>query len=105
MQSEPPPVRSLAALLIQLLQFQEDTCGRDARLTPFVKIPMKCFQDVKPGGALCHVILSAFKFRSEQTWRRFDFGNPSRSEKHVEMFSIMEKALIQVKLCLLLYIQ
>uniref|UniRef100_UPI0035902FC6 SWI/SNF complex subunit SMARCC2-like n=1 Tax=Myxine glutinosa TaxID=7769 RepID=UPI0035902FC6 len=95
MQSEPPPVRSLAALLVQLLQFQEDTCGRDAHLTPFVKIPMKCFQDVKAGGALCHVILSAFKFRSEQAWRRFDFGNPSRIEKHVEMFSIMEKVLIQ----------
>lgn len=28
--------------------------------------------DFKPGGALCHMLATAYKFKSEQGWRRFD---------------------------------
>lgn len=28
--------------------------------------------DFKPGGALCHMLTAAYKFKSEQGWRRFD---------------------------------
>lgn len=34
---------------------------------------MKCFLDMKSGGALCHILATVFKFKSEQGWRRFDF--------------------------------
>lgn len=34
---------------------------------------MKCFLDFKSGGGLCQILLSAFKFKQEQGWRRFDF--------------------------------
>lgn len=34
---------------------------------------MKCFLDFKPGGALCHILASVYKFKSDQGWRRFDF--------------------------------
>lgn len=34
---------------------------------------MKCFLDMKPGGALCHILATVFRFKSEQGWRRFDF--------------------------------
>lgn len=34
---------------------------------------MRCFLDFKPGGALCHILATVYKFKSEQGWRRFDF--------------------------------
>lgn len=34
---------------------------------------MKCFMDFKPGGALCHILATVYKFKNEQGWRRFDF--------------------------------
>jgi len=34
---------------------------------------MRCFLDFKPGGALCHILATVYKFKSDQGWRRFDF--------------------------------
>lgn len=34
---------------------------------------MKCFLDFKPNGGLCHILGTAYKFKQEQGWRRFDF--------------------------------
>lgn len=34
---------------------------------------MKCFLDFKPGGGLCHILATAYRFKQEQGWRRFDF--------------------------------
>lgn len=28
--------------------------------------------DFKPGGSLCHILATAYRFKSEQGWRRFD---------------------------------
>uniref|UniRef100_W5MI26 Chromo domain-containing protein n=1 Tax=Lepisosteus oculatus TaxID=7918 RepID=W5MI26_LEPOC len=56
---------------------------------------MKCFLDFKSGGALCHILAAAYKFKSDQGWRRFDFQNPSRMDRNVEMFMTIEKSLVQ----------
>lgn len=29
--------------------------------------------DFKPGGAVCHMLATAYKYRNDQGWRRFDF--------------------------------
>lgn len=34
---------------------------------------MKVFMDMKPGGGLCTVLATMFRFKSEQRWRKFDF--------------------------------
>jgi len=34
---------------------------------------MKCFLDFKPGGSVCHILATAYRFKQEQGWRRFDF--------------------------------
>ena len=34
---------------------------------------MKCFLDFKPGGGLCHILATAYRFKQENGWRRFDF--------------------------------
>ncbi|RWS24321.1 SWI/SNF complex subunit SMARCC2-like protein [Leptotrombidium deliense] len=96
-QADPPTNKSLASLVVQLLQFQEDAFGRNISKPPLTRLPMKCFLDFKPGGSLCHILAAVFKFKSEQGWRRFDFQSPSRMDRNVEMFMSIEKVLIQNK--------
>ncbi|KAJ3597349.1 hypothetical protein NHX12_000877 [Muraenolepis orangiensis] len=84
-QNDSPSSKSLAGLVVQLLQFQEDAFGRRT----------KSFLDLKAGGALCHILGSVYKFKSEQGWRRFDLQNPSRMDRNVEMFLNVEKTLVQ----------
>ncbi|XP_008318234.1 SWI/SNF complex subunit SMARCC2 isoform X2 [Cynoglossus semilaevis] len=94
-QAEPPTNKSLSSLVVQLLQFQEEVFGRHVSNPPLTKLPMKCFLDFKTGGALCHILAAAYKFKSDQGWRRFDFQNPSRMDRNVEMFMTIEKSLVQ----------
>uniref|UniRef100_A0A8C3K2E1 SWI/SNF related, matrix associated, actin dependent regulator of chromatin subfamily c member 2 n=1 Tax=Calidris pygmaea TaxID=425635 RepID=A0A8C3K2E1_9CHAR len=78
-----------------LLQFQEEVFGKHVSNAPLTKLPIKCFLDFKAGGALCHILAAAYKFKSDQGWRRFDFQNPSRMDRNVEMFMTIEKSLVQ----------
>uniref|UniRef100_A0A672M7G1 SWI/SNF complex subunit SMARCC1-like n=1 Tax=Sinocyclocheilus grahami TaxID=75366 RepID=A0A672M7G1_SINGR len=94
-QTDSPTCKTLAALVVQLLQFQEDAFGRRVSNPALTKLPAKSFLDFKPGGALCHILGSAYKFKSEQGWRRFDLQNPSRMDRNVEMFMTIEKTLVQ----------
>ncbi|XP_062321496.1 SWI/SNF complex subunit SMARCC1 isoform X2 [Osmerus eperlanus] len=94
-QADSPSSKSLAGLVVQLLQFQEDAFGRRVNNPALTKLPAKSFLDFKAGGALCHILGSAYKFKSEQGWRRFDLQNPSRMDRNVEMFLNVEKTLVQ----------
>ncbi|CAL8339213.1 unnamed protein product [Merluccius merluccius] len=94
-QAEPPTNKSLSSLVVQLLQFQEEVFGKHVSNPPLTKLPMKCFLDFKSGGSLCHILAAAYKFKSDQGWRRFDFQNPSRMDRNVEMFMTVEKSLVQ----------
>lgn len=99
-QTDPPTSKSLSALVVQLIQFQEDNFGKNVSKPPLTRLPMRCFMDFKPGGALCHILATVYKYKSEQGWRRFDFQvskSPSRMDRNVEMFMSVEKALIQAK--------
>ncbi|XP_051520679.1 SWI/SNF complex subunit SMARCC1-like [Myxocyprinus asiaticus] len=94
-QTDAPSSKLLSGLVTQLLQFHEDSFGRRANNPGFTKLPAKCFLDLQPGGALCHILGSVYKFKTEQGWRRFDLQNPSRVDRNVEMFACVEKTLIQ----------
>ncbi|KAM9431789.1 SWI/SNF complex subunit SMARCC1 isoform 2-T2 [Clarias gariepinus] len=94
-QADSPSCKSLAGLVVQLLQFQEDAFGRRVSNPALTKLPAKSFLDFKAGGALCHILGSAYKYKSEQGWRRFDLQNPSRMDRNVEMFMNIEKTLAQ----------
>uniref|UniRef100_A0A3Q3IXS1 Chromo domain-containing protein n=1 Tax=Monopterus albus TaxID=43700 RepID=A0A3Q3IXS1_MONAL len=67
-QNDSPSSKSLAGLVVQLLQFQEDAFGRRVNNPALTKLPAKCFLDFKAGGALCHILGSVYKFKSEQGW-------------------------------------
>lgn len=90
-----PSCQSLSTVTLQLLQFQEDVFGRQAANPALTKLPAQCFMDLRPGGGLCHILGTAYKFKAEQGWRRFDLQNPSRAERNIEMFRCIENALVQ----------
>uniref|UniRef100_G3NRN4 SWI/SNF related BAF chromatin remodeling complex subunit C1b n=1 Tax=Gasterosteus aculeatus aculeatus TaxID=481459 RepID=G3NRN4_GASAC len=92
---DPPSCQALAGMTLQLLQFQEDAFGRQATGPALTKLPTQCFLDLRPGGGLCHILGTAYKFKAEQGWRRFDLQNPSRTERNVEMFGAIERVLTQ----------
>ncbi|XP_059205520.1 SWI/SNF complex subunit SMARCC1b [Centropristis striata] len=93
--ADAPSCQALAAVTLQLLQFQEDAFGRQATSPALTKLPAQCFLDLRPGGGLCHILGTAYKFKATQGWRRFDLQNPSRTERNVEMFGTIERAMIQ----------
>lgn len=96
-QTDPPTNKGLSSLLISLIQFQEDNFGKNASKPQHTRFPMRIFLDMKPGGALCHILATMYKFKSEQGWRRFDLQSPSRLERNIEMMGQVEKALIAGK--------
>ncbi|KOB77929.1 Uncharacterized protein OBRU01_01454 [Operophtera brumata] len=62
---------------------------------------MKVFMDMKPGGSLCTVLATMFRFKSEQRWRKFDFQvgkNPSRKDLNVQMMLEIESSLLGAEL-------
>ncbi|KAF4799199.1 hypothetical protein TURU_057198 [Turdus rufiventris] len=96
-QADAPTNKTLAGLVVQLLQFQEDAFGKHVTNPAFTKLPAKCFMDFKAGGTLCHILGAAYKYKNEQGWRRFDLQNPSRMDRNVEMFMTIEKTLVQAR--------
>ncbi|XP_078053730.1 SWI/SNF- related protein mor [Augochlora pura] len=97
-QTDPPTNKSLATLIVQLLQFQEDNLGKNVSKPPMTRLPMKCFLDFKPGGGLCHILATTYRFKQEQGWRRFDFPagkSGSRTDRTVDMLMAAERALVQ----------
>ncbi|XP_045779311.1 SWI/SNF complex subunit SMARCC2 isoform X1 [Maniola jurtina] len=100
-QTDPPTKEGLAQLVIQLIQYQENKLGKNAADPPFMRLPMKVFMDMKPGGSLCTVLATMFRFKSEQRWRKFDFQvgkNPSRKDLNVQMMMDIETSLITAEI-------
>lgn len=97
-QADPPTNKSLASLVVQLMQFQEDNFIKGAAKTPAItRIPVRCFMDFKANGSLCHIMSTVYRFKSEQGWRRFDLSSPSRLDRNIEMFVAIERSLLQNK--------
>lgn len=67
-QADAPTNKTLAGLVVQLLQFQEDAFGKHVTNPAFTKLPAKCFMDFKAGGTLCHILGAAYKYKNEQGW-------------------------------------
>lgn len=57
--------------------------------------------DFKANGSLCNIMATAYRYKSEQGWRRFDLSSPSRLERNIDMFVAIERSLIQIK-CLII---
>ncbi|KAK1341035.1 hypothetical protein QTO34_017436, partial [Cnephaeus nilssonii] len=89
-----PPTSPCLAWLYSCYNFRKKFLANMSASTA-TKLPIKCFLDFKAGGSLCHILAAAYKFKSDQGWRRYDFQNPSRMDRNVEMFMTIEKSLVQ----------
>lgn len=94
-QTDPPTKEGLSQLVVQLIQYQENKLGKNVSDPPFLRLPLKIFMDMKPGGSLCTVLATMFRFKSEQRWRKFDFQNPSRKDLNVQMMMEIESTLLE----------
>ncbi|XP_055614673.1 SWI/SNF complex subunit SMARCC2 isoform X2 [Uranotaenia lowii] len=95
MAPEPPTKESLAHLIIQFVQYQETKLGKSSQDPPTTRLPMRCFMDFKPGGSLCHILATMYRYKAEQRWRKFDFT--VNKDPIIQMLLDMETALIEAE--------
>ncbi|XP_004536959.1 SWI/SNF complex subunit SMARCC2 isoform X2 [Ceratitis capitata] len=98
---------SLAQLLIQFLQYVEAKLGKNAQEPPATRLPMRLFMDFKPGGGLCVIFSTMFRFRAEQRGKKFDFSvgkNPPRKDPNIQLLIDIEQALVEANLYRIHYI-
>ncbi|XP_058058097.1 SWI/SNF complex subunit SMARCC1 [Anopheles bellator] len=97
---DPPTKESLAHLIIQFIQYQEAKLGKNSQDPPTTRLPIRYFMDFKPGGALCHILSTMYRYKAEQRWRKFDFTvnkNPMRKDPIGQMVLDIETALIEAE--------
>lgn len=107
MNAEPITKESLSQLVIQFLQYVDAKLGKNTVDPPTTRIPMRCFTDFKPGGALCVILQTMFKFRAEQRSKKFDFSlnkNTSRKDPNTQLILDIEQALIDSDLYRIPYV-
>lgn len=105
--SDSPTKESLSQLLISFIQFQETRFGKGARsatqplTTPTTRLPMRCFYDFKPGGGLCHMFATMYRYKAEQRLEKFEFNlieTPCKdNDPNIKMTVEIEAKLIDVK--------
>lgn len=101
-QTDPPSKETLSQLVIQLIQYQETKLGKNAQDSSMTtRLPMRFFLDFKPGGALCIILSTMYRFKSEQRWRKFDFTvskTTSKKDPNIQMLLEIESALIDAEI-------
>uniref|UniRef100_A0A8C7UP59 SWI/SNF related BAF chromatin remodeling complex subunit C1b n=1 Tax=Oncorhynchus mykiss TaxID=8022 RepID=A0A8C7UP59_ONCMY len=93
-QADSPSCQALASLTLQMLQFQEEVFGRRAEIRTHTKLPVRLVSDTF-GNVLFRGLLGNLHGYSSSPRRRFDLQNSSRTDRNVEMFTILEKTLVQ----------
>ncbi|KAJ3091482.1 hypothetical protein HK102_000382 [Quaeritorhiza haematococci] len=96
--------KELAAFTISLQKFQRVALGRGnpsnasvpltdgtERKSPL--IPVKHFRDFSPKGSLSVILRTAYQYRTDVGWRRWDFANQDRKLQLLEMLDVIRAAL------------
>lgn len=93
--------RDLSLLIGQLQQFQQDCLGAFNRPNNApVRIPAKLFKvskntPLKKDTAIYTILHSAYTFRIRHSWKKWDFGNPSKKQKNADLVQAVRTALIK----------
>lgn len=62
---------------------------------------MRCFYDFKPGGSLCHIFATMYRYRAEQCSEKIEFGLTTKSnndnDRSIALATEIEEKLIDVK--------
>lgn len=62
-----------------------------------IRIPMRCFLDFRPGGALCHIFENMYRFKTEKQLSKFDFDTIDDYPSNLQMFNEIYLRLIDQK--------
>lgn len=89
----------LSRLTGRLMAFYDTALGRDSPLEKrtLTRVPARFFQDYSRDGALKTIIDECLRFKSVAGWDKFDFRDPERHEKNMEMLVSVERALRAAK--------
>ncbi len=60
-----------------------------------MRIPAKLFKDYSEKGSLVLILRKVFEYKQESHSRRFDFQSPVKRPGHIELFLMLEDALIK----------
>uniref|UniRef100_A0A8C8CEB4 SWI/SNF related, matrix associated, actin dependent regulator of chromatin, subfamily c, member 1b n=1 Tax=Oncorhynchus tshawytscha TaxID=74940 RepID=A0A8C8CEB4_ONCTS len=94
-QADSPSCQALASLTLQMLQFQEEVFGRRPPSPVSYLLPLTGLVSDTFGNVLFWGLLGNLHGYSSSPRRRFDLQNSSRTDRNVEMFTILEKTLVQ----------
>ncbi|KAF7730851.1 hypothetical protein EC973_001369 [Apophysomyces ossiformis] len=96
--------RDLSVLTGQLQQFQADFLGIHNRpANAPLRIPAKLFKlhekrRLSKESPLYTILLAAFTYRISNSWRKWDFTNPSKKSKNSELIQFIRSFLIRTKI-------
>lgn len=87
---------ALARLVDGIRTFQDEHLGRDSksRRWPFVRLPDHIFRDRSRTGPLYAALISAYRTKSQSTWRNFDMGSNRRFDDNVALMRKMGDDLV-----------
>ena len=83
--------------MIQCIELQETYLGRKAKNASSQGFLVNSSKDISTkgeGGSLCNILLAMYKYKTDQGWRRFDLGSPSRKDANLQMCVAVEEALV-----------
>eukprot|EP00566_Odontella_aurita_P004129 CAMPEP_0113561844 /NCGR_PEP_ID=MMETSP0015_2-20120614/20199_1 /TAXON_ID=2838 /ORGANISM="Odontella" /LENGTH=1172 /DNA_ID=CAMNT_0000463679 /DNA_START=107 /DNA_END=3625 /DNA_ORIENTATION=+ /assembly_acc=CAM_ASM_000160 len=87
---------ALARLVDGIRTFQDEYLGRESksRRWPFVRLPDHIFRDRSRTGPLYAALISAYRTKSQSSWRNFDMGSNRRFDDNVALMRRMGDDLV-----------
>lgn len=83
-----PPSLSVAMRPLIRSRLRQGDC-RD-----LTKLPLKLFHDYSPEGSLRTILSACFTFKEAQHLRRFEFQNPQKKERNLQLIGLIEETLV-----------
>lgn len=85
----------MSQLLISFIRFQENRFDKNATAPATTRLPMRCFHDFKPGGALCHIFAIMYRYKAQKHLEKLEFDltepsckeNDSKIELSIEVYA------------------
>ncbi|GIL62401.1 hypothetical protein Vafri_16623, partial [Volvox africanus] len=85
--------KKLATLVCQLMQFQEDTLGKESNFKRQPKLPASLLRDFSPRGALYVIAAKCDDIMAARDLRRIDWPNPAKRKENMEILIGITKEL------------
>ncbi|EFJ47393.1 hypothetical protein VOLCADRAFT_31937, partial [Volvox carteri f. nagariensis] len=85
--------KKLATMVCQLMQFQEDTLGKESNFKRQPKLPASLLRDFNPRGALYVIAAKCDDIMAARDLKRIDWTNPAKRKENMEILIGIRKEL------------